>query len=236
MYYVKCYENSGDPGAQKIIPCNTKLEAKKQAQKIRSAFNVVLITEYDSYSGKTTKDTYSAIMGWLQRRERMGGYSWAKPYWGRPAYSKYPNIAAELQAFRVWVANLADVAHVSDEIMAAVINGGESLSPVEIMRICTYLGTSFDYISSPVISLLNPNTRKGKLQCKELFDAISKADVVCGREEDANRNRISVTCEKLKHGVNITWAEYRWALFTVQNIVEEKRTRNFSRRSLPLSN
>ena len=113
---------------------------------------------------------------------------------GTDAVTLYPNLLAEITMYQigrsVTLEEFADAANVSYPVFAAVIEDGEPLTPEEMRgvqnliasRECgagCYDALSLDYLISPALSLIYPDTNKGKFlrwkfeQAKE--EAFSRA-------------------------------------------------------------
>ena len=85
-----------------------------------------------------------------------------------PAISRYPNILAELDVSGMWIDRIARYAQVSMEIMAAAMEDNGELSFMELRGLTRYFGCKMEYLSSPILSMIDPTTNKGKVRLKHL--------------------------------------------------------------------
>ena len=102
------------------------------------------------------------------RRHIEGAYWPGKPE-GAPASTLYPNILAEMNGSGRYLWWFASAAHVSKEIMAAVLEDGEELTPIEVLSLARALGVAPGYIQSSVLQIVSPASRRGFNHCLELI-------------------------------------------------------------------
>lgn len=91
---------------------------------------------------------------------------------GSPAATRYPNLLAEVVLSGYSPESVADAANISYPVFAAVIEDGEEMSLEELRGIqkliasreCArcYDALSMDYLCSPALSRVCPDTNKGK--------------------------------------------------------------------------
>lgn len=145
---------------------------------------------------------YQRLLLRQRRRYTEEGKTWP----GSPparAVSLYPNILAELDASGESLEKLAEYAHVSPEIMAAVLEDGEELSARELRRLDYSLGAGGNgYLAAPVLQLVRPGTRRGDAFSRRLNEIAAGADDI--------RRSVDVL-DTLEQGRPVTYAEYRWA-------------------------
>ena len=91
---------------------------------------------------------------------------------GSPAVTRYPNLVAEIAAGRSPLERYADAANVSYPVFAAVIEDGERLTPEEMRGFMGRFALpesggghrlTLDYLLSPALSVIDPQSRKGKI-------------------------------------------------------------------------
>lgn len=157
--------------------------------------------------------TYQEIVNSVRAREAVFG-RW--PGHGGPAFSRYPNLAAELAA-RGWsLETLCKAAGVSGEVMAGVIEDGDELEAIEICGIANRLGVAVGYLRSPVLAIIAPTTRKGKRRKYELMVLTIEAEnhycPILNSWE---------TLPKMEHGRPVTFAAWRRACWELQDQLEE---------------
>ena len=139
------------------------------------------------------------------------------------ANSKYPNLAAELNAREFELSEFSETARVSREVMAGVIEGGEALTFEEMLRIAYHIGRSDSYLFSPVLSLVNANTRKGKIRTRKLESLIEQAEGYELRMGQTGRNARK-TLLRLKKGLPVTYASYDYAVKMLEHKISEHFT------------
>ena len=152
--------------------------------------------------------------------QRRGYIQAGRPWPGKPdaagAVTQYPNLLAELDASGETLDNLAAYARVSPEIMAAVLEDGESLSEKELRRLAYRLRVDQGYLSASVLQVVDPATDRGRIRIqrlKELFDQVHypKAAEAPGAKR---------TMETLEGGKPVTYAAYRWAFQLMEEAIK----------------
>lgn len=133
------------------------------------------------------------------------------------AVSRYPNILAELDASGFWLDRIANYAQVSMEIMSAVMENGEKLSFLELQRLARCFGCSMDYLSSPVLSMVNPATNKGKSRLRYLKNLEQQTQ---GMDIFLYRIHSRDVLSKMESGKPVTYAAYRWACSRLQDVLD----------------
>lgn len=117
---------------------------------------------------------------------------------------------------------LAEYARVSPEVMAAVLEDGEELSPRELRRLDYNLGAgNTGYLSAPFLQLVRPGTRRGKTLFQKLCALAERAE---GLPVDNPQQVMSVS-ETLAHGNPVTYAACRWASRRLLEALEKKNSR-----------
>lgn len=104
---------------------------------------------------------------------------------GTPVVTRYPNLLAEMVIMdcQIDVVRLSSAAAVSPQVLVAVIEDGEELSESEMMRIVKRLNVSksgrhpvtYGYLASPKLSLVWPDTNKGRIQALEFERTYAEA-------------------------------------------------------------
>lgn len=151
---------------------------------------------------------YKAIIGHIARHEYLGGYGridTADGIW--EAHSKYPNIAAELQASSKFLDTLAEFADISREIAIAILMDCEDMTGQELRGMCRCFGCGADYLTAPIFSTVDPKTKKGKVRLRHLEELQQTAAPLFHLEALA----VNSTMETMRAGKEVTYAQYRWA-------------------------
>jgi len=136
------------------------------------------------------------------------------------ARSKYPNLAAELDA-RDWeIKTAVNAAHVSHEVMAGVIEDGDDLEPLEIARIAQRLGVGSPYLRAPVLSMVDPSTNKGKFKARILERLLKQSKEYGVRLGQTGVNAWATLIE-MKRGHPVTYASYAWFTRRLEEELDE---------------
>lgn len=125
-----------------------------------------------------------------------------------PAISRYPDILAELDASGWWIERIARYARVSMEIMAAAMEDNGELNFMELRGLTRCFGCEMKYLLSPVLSMVNPTTNKGKVRLNRLKDLKQRTR---GMERFLYHLHTGDVLPKLENGKPVTYAAYRWA-------------------------
>lgn len=159
---------------------------------------------------------------WLRR---LNGRFWPGKSLDAHAVTRYPNIVAEIKAYgmRLWCP--ADHAGVSQEIMAAVLEGGEELSHKEMCRLAKLFRCKSAYLASPKLSIINPATNKCRVRKKALEDLMKRA----GPLEDGQW-KIDRVLSAIEHREPVTYASYRWAISELHDTISRQQHRPRSAR------
>ena len=176
---------------------------------------------------KTEKETvvpcnYQRYVDYQRERHiRGGGIGWPGKPVGASAVSLYPNIAVELTASFYWLRTMAEFAHVSMEIMAAVIEDNEELSGVELFRLAKYWGVPVGYLWAPTLQTVDPSTNKGKKRRRYFMDLMKRA---AGLKVNERELRFILNVRNaLIQGRAIPYSHYRWACHYVERALEAAR-------------
>lgn len=161
-----------------------------------------------------------------------------EPWEGRdeyaPAETRYPNILAEFDASGYWMDRVADFAGVSYAVMASVMESNGDLSLMELKNLTRCFGCGFGYLASPVLSIVDPATNKGKARTRYLRDLL---DSTRGRDF-VHRCAVEKTLSHLERGKRITYASYRVACLEARyacDAMEREQMKRQLLRSGPLS-
>ena len=137
---------------------------------------------------------------------RVNGGGW--PGHDGPAKSRYPNLAAELDALEWDIITPSETANISREVLAGVLEDGDMLSRRELFLIADRMNVSYSYLHSPVLSFVDPSTNKGKYRIsilrKELEDC-NVWDMSGWRVLNAKGILAS-----LDNGIPVTYAAWRF--------------------------
>lgn len=153
------------------------------------------------------------------------------------AETKYPNILAEMDGSMRWLCTVANLAHVTEEIMAAVMEDGEDLSTEEIIRFGGYWEhKGLGYLLAPTLQVVDPTTNKGKARRRALADKIKEAS---GAETDVYgemwMHRAKNVLDVLLQGKGITYATYWWSIYNLQLIINQQKARAYKPRGRRLN-
>ena len=136
-----------------------------------------------------------------------------------PALSHYPNILAELDASGWWLDRIARYAQVSMKIMAAAMEDNGTLSRGELRGLTRCFGCRLNYLAAPVLSMVDPDTNKGKVRIWHLKDLLRQTE---GMDRFFYQRNSSDVLPKLESGKPVTYAAYRWACRNLQEVLDRK--------------
>ena len=142
---------------------------------------------------------------------------------GSPARSLYPNLAAEYMCsgYHLWV--LAEHANVSKEIISAVIEDGEPLELHELYSLSRLFGCSMEYLMSPRLSVLDPNTHRGALARYKLNQIVEQVGVIPDTLRDSFAVSLAFSVVSvLKRNTPIYFAFYHYAISVFQSIIQKQ--------------
>ena len=152
-----------------------------------------------------------------RRHQAERGEDW--PTFSTPAASRYPNILAELDGSGRWLDHIAQCAEVSQPIMAAVmVNNGE-LKAQELSQLARSFGCKPEYLSSPKLSLVDPSTNKGRARLHRLKELVEQTE---GLDCFFYRIHSKDVLPALESGQPVTYAAYRWACRSLQDVLDRK--------------
>ena len=122
--------------------------------------------------------TYQDVVEKVRAKEISGYAVWPSGWPGHngPATSRYPNIAAVLFAQRMSMFFFTDVANITRELAAAVIEDGEELDAKEMFCLARRFGFSFELLASPKMSVVEPSKNRGKLRRHQLAELVRETD------------------------------------------------------------
>lgn len=169
-------------------------------------------------------------------RERANSYydhfpdRWEKEFRGKPmgtpVVTRYPNLLAEMviMDYQIDVMRLSSAAQVSPQVLVAVIEDGEELSGEEILRIVKRLNASksgrhpvtYGYLASPKLSLVWPDTNKGRVQALEFERTYAEAWSL-RTLGDRERGVITGVRGILQEKKSFYYAVYRYAMNAMEN-------------------
>ena len=167
------------------------------------------------------------FMNTLARRIIRYENTQSEPYcWhGKPedaeVITRYPNLVASIAYGRVWVSNIAEAANVSKNIFEAVINDGEELSYNELYEATRWfnglccpkeLYYRVSFISSPTLSIMNPETNKYQYRLYQLERWTNECDEARAAYLPFTIEDARSVIEKMRNQQPIPYAEYRAAV------------------------
>lgn len=86
-----------------------------------------------------------------------------------------------------------------------------------------------DYLAAPVLSMVNPDTNKGKTRIWYLKDLLRRTE---GMDRYFYRNNSSDVLPKLESGKPVTYAAYRWACKNLQNVLDARAEKEMRQRNV----
>ena len=172
----------------------------------------------------------------LRRRynAQSEGYRWIGNPEGSPASTKYPNLLAESLFSSIWLDTLADVAHVSMEVMTAVAEDDEELSHAELERVVKYLNAaqssryimSLEYLASPALSYFDSGSNKGRWRLRQLeflYEAAGYLEKSYRLVPDLLDEQTRGLIADMKAGKTVLYAEYHAAAGVLDYAIQEYR-------------
>lgn len=161
------------------------------------------------------------VMAAYQRQRHYGqeGEEWPEVPADTLAVTKYPNILAEFEASGFWLDLLARGAGVSQAIMASVMESGGEMSWQEFERLARRFKCKLAYLTSPVLSMVDPTTNKGKGQLRRLKDLVQQTS---GMDLFLYHTYSRDVLPKMEAGKPVTYAAYRWACNRLQDLLDSR--------------
>lgn len=153
-----------------------------------------------------------------QRRRYIieSGRLWPGRSNAEPPATCYPNILAELAASRLTLDMLAEYARVTPEIMAAVLEDCEQLRVKEFRRLAFRLDADPEYLTAPLLWLVEPESDEGKCLVRRLDEL-----TVCAVGlEVAQMQETKGIKARLTGGKPVTYAELRWGYRRLSEAIE----------------
>ena len=150
------------------------------------------------------------------RHQAEHGEDW--PTHTSPVVSRYPNILAELDGSGQWLDHIAKCAEVSQPIMASAMVRNGNLSFQELIRLARNFKCTLEYLSSPALSIVDPSTNKGRIRLRQLEDLVKQTE---GLDCFLYNYRSKAVLPTLKSGHPVTYAAYRWACNSLQDVLNQ---------------
>lgn len=186
------------------------------------------------------------VVRWLREREIRFNHSWPGKDLDSPVKTRVPNVAAEIAAHEYSLNTPADHAGVSKEVMAAVLEDGETLLSSEFFRLHSLFSDSdidgigqcsMEYLYAPVLPVVYPETHKGMYQQRLLRDALELASDIGSPIDSFYAYKVRQAQEALQmmqEGKLITYAEWRRAYMDARKaarsvLTRSKRTRRIAK-------
>ena len=170
-------------------------------------------------------------------------HNWPGKTEGSEAATRYPNMLAELAYDARWLYYMAEGAGVSNQIMAAVLEDGEDLTPHEIYGLTKHWNfleardylCSVGYMDSPVLSMLDCSTNKGRWRLRKLelmMEEVkeNKIEIYDNDLQKINRLLSDMRSEKI-----IPYAQYRVAANIVAQRLQWRRDDEAKKRKIRTS-
>ena len=151
------------------------------------------------------------------RHRREYGKYWPDKPASEPIVSRYPNILAELDASTGWLNRAAGHAMVSMEIMVSVMEDNAELSREELAGISRGYGCSMNYLLSPVLSMVDPVSNKGKARIQHLRELVRQTE---GMDRFFYETFYSDVLPTMESGKPVTYAVYRWTCKRLQDLLD----------------
>ena len=155
------------------------------------------------------KEIYKSMIRKQHRRYAEKGKKWPGKVEVDRAFSMYPNILAELDASGETLEKLAEYAHVTPEIMAAVLEDGEGLTKRALRRLDYNLKAGEDgYLTEHTLRVIWPKEGQGIDYFQQIEEGIRRMEGM----QIENIQQIKAVLEEMKAGNPVTYAAYRWAM------------------------
>ena len=152
---------------------------------------------------------------------RRYAYPWPGKEEGKSVICRYPNLLAEVAASPTEFAYRAKAARVSTKIFAAVLEDGEELTAMELIRSTS--NRSYGYLAFPTLQMVDGSTRKGRVRYRELRDLWEEAyyDLPLG-----DHKLIRAYISLLKAKQQIPFALWRHSCERCSWFISEREERN----------
>ena len=168
--------------------------------------------------------TYQDVVEKVRAKEISGYAVWPSGWPGHngPATSRYPNIAAVLFAQRMSMFFFTDVANITRELAAAVIEDGEELDAKEMFCLARRFGFSFELLASPKMSVVEPSKNRGKLRRHQLAELVRETDGIDSIH--VIRDLAIELLSEMEQGRPVPYVAWLWySTLLLQDIVERDK-------------
>lgn len=164
------------------------------------------------------------IVHYIRVREVACNKTWPGDIHKRPV-TRYPNLAAEMQAAEYFLWCPAEHANVSEEVLASILEGGDALHAEEAFSLARLFQCKVTYLIAPTLQMIDPATHKGK-RCLNRLNEYGNAfydDFASNPklEDPSYRKWIGfafLTDKQLCNGQRVTYAAYRRSLINLQEV------------------
>lgn len=131
------------------------------------------------------------------------------------ALSKYPNIIAFLRcSVSPWVPSAAEIAGISPEEMAAVIEDNGNMTKEQLSRLANQFGCPVQWLESPSLLQIDPKTIKGWGLAKKIEDLLNDAKGLALPEN--GEKWVEMVERSFRANETITYASYVFAIRTLK--------------------
>ena len=163
----------------------------------------------------------------IRRHETSTGQKWpGQRAFGDPAFTRYPRLAAEIEASQKFLWCPADHAAITEEVLADVLESGEALSFQEAARLCRFFECGFEYLfGSWEIPVVDTRTHKGVKAMYRLYKALEHCIKVFDPEnrlEDpfcrSDFHEAVAEFERMNHREVVTYARFRKAMQNIESV------------------
>ena len=168
--------------------------------------------------------TYQDVVEKVRAKEISGYAVWPSGWPGHngPATSRYPNIAAVLFAQRMSMFFFTDVANITRELAAAVIEDGEELDAKEMFCLARRFGFSFELLASPKMSVVDPSKNRGKVRRHQLAELVRETDGIDSIH--VIRDLAIELLSEMEQGRPVPYVAWLWySTLLLQDIVERDK-------------
>jgi len=181
--------------------------------------------EGDCKMNQRENNFYQQLICCMRERNTRGGWHW--PEKPSAAATRYPNVAAEIDASGQWLWCPADHAGACKDILAAVLEDNEELSAAEMLGLARLYRAGFEYLASPKLQLIDPATRNGKIRRWQLQERFAHAEGL----DKYEISDVQYVLTMMELGAPITYAAWRQACQTIEDARMSKPTRRIERRT-----
>lgn len=152
---------------------------------------------------------------WIRRHN---GHHWPGKSLDADFVTRYPNVVAEIGASGMWLWCPAEHANVSPGVLTAALEDNEELSFSEVRGLANLYRCKIAYLTAPVLSVVDPNTNKGKLR-RRILEELAKQVGPLEHEQFRVENLLGA----MGRGDIVTYAAYRQTIGLLLDAANRQR-------------